>query len=308
LIETGVNMIKSGQDKSSGSGFGGGGKDSDRWKSKSRGNAFTLIELLVVIAIIAILAAMLLPALSKAKQKAQAITCLNQLKQLTLGWVMYAGDNSSKLAPNGDQQAPPNLITYTDPRILSGAPYYQWCPGNMDAYNEYATNFIQAGAVYPYINTMIYKCPTDFNGYKYGGLTIPHARSYSMNCYMAPVTVGTTYYGWTSTGTVNFYKDTDDLQPGPSMTFVLIEENGYSINDAFFVSDPTQGNYWQDVPAARHGNSGALSFADGHSEIKHWTDGAILNYTGTLGQLNGSPNSGDAAWLHQRATLWVQAP
>ncbi len=268
----------------------------------SKSNAFTLIELLVVIAIIAILAAMLLPALSKAKQKAQAIACMNQLKQLTLGWVMYANDNSGKIVPNGGQANTPS--TFPDTRLLPGAAWYQWCPGNMDAFSPYATNFVQAGAIYQYVNTMIYRCPGDFSAFKFGPYSFPHVRSYSMNCYMSPIAGDS----WTSVGldgTRNFYKDTDDLQPGPSMTYVLIDESEYSINDAFFVSDPTQGNYWQDVPSARHGASCGLSYADGHSEIKHWTDGNVLAYNGKPHHsINGAQNCGDCAWLQQRATSY----
>ena len=279
-------------------------------------NAFTLIELLVVIAIIAILAAMLLPALSKAKQKAQAMTCMNNLKQLGVAWVMYAGDNSGKLAPNGGQYEPnPTVTSLPDPRIQAGAMYYQWCPGNMLSFSPIATNLIQAGAIYPYVNVMIYKCPGDFNGWKYPVGFFPHARSYSMNCYLSPVTEGKTppageWTGVGNWGTRNYFKDTDDLQPGPSMTYVFIDENEYSINDGFFVNDPSQGNYWQDVPGARHGASCGLAFFDGHSEIKHWKDSKVINYTTTIGKtlsgtITGDPTSSDCDWLHQRATSYI---
>jgi prepilin-type N-terminal cleavage/methylation domain-containing protein len=279
-------------------------------KSGLGNRAFTLIELLVVIAIIAILAAMLLPALSKAKQKAQAMTCMNNLKQLTVGWVMYAGDNSGKLAPNGGQYEPnPPPTTATDSRIQAGALYYQWCPGNMLSYSAIATNLVQVGAIYPYVGVMIYKCPGDNNGIKFGSITVPHVRSYSMNCYLSPVTEGKSppagqWTGVGAWGTRNYFKDTDNLQPGPSMTYVLIDENEYSINDGFFVNDPSQGNYWQDIPATRHGASCGLSFADGHSEIKHWKDSKIMNYTGKTGTITGDPTSGDSTWLHQRATSY----
>jgi prepilin-type N-terminal cleavage/methylation domain-containing protein len=299
--------LKTKTDKNSDREFGGFVTVFRVRKQKGIRHAFTLIELLVVIAIIAILAAMLLPALSKAKQKAQALSCMNQLKQLTLGWVMYATDNSGKLVPNGGSYGGNGFTpsTPTDPRLLPGAAWYQWCPGDMSTVSPYATNFIQVGAIYPYVNTMIYKCPADhFLSKLGGGITVPHARSYSMNCYLSPMDDGTTDQRWKpSEGMVNFYKDTSMSQPGPSMTYVLIDENEYSINDAFFVSDPNQGAQWQDIPATRHGAAGGLSYADGHSEIKRWTDGNIMNSTKTAGPVNADPASGDVYWLQQRATV-----
>jgi len=290
-----MNMTKTSKDGRSRSGFDGYAGNASGSKSQTRANAFTLIELLVVIAIIAILASLLLPALTKAKQKAQAIQCLNGLRQLTLGWVMYAGDNNGKLVPDGDQQAPLGL-TFPDARILPGAQYFQWCPGNMNAFSMNHTNWIQAGGIYSYVNTtIVYKCPSDRKGYSFGSIVYPHARSYSMNCFLNPI------IPWGNKG--NFYKDTEFILPGPSKTYVLIDENEYSINDSYFVSDPGTPNWWQDIPAVRHGNRGGLSFADGHSEIRKWSDSTILNYKKSLGQFNGDPGSPDSAWLEQRATF-----
>jgi prepilin-type N-terminal cleavage/methylation domain-containing protein/prepilin-type processing-associated H-X9-DG protein len=266
---------------------------------KTRNDGFTLIELLVVIVTVAILALLLLPAIAGTKPNSQAFQCLENLRQLTLGWQMYAEDNTGKLAPNGDQVT--QATTPTDPSYLSGGANFQWCPGNMNPFSPYATNFVQAGCIYPYVKTMnVYKCPADQSGTKFGPFFYPHVRSYSMNCYLSPI-LGPPSDAWPSVGTKNFFKDTDMIRPGPAMTYVFIDENQFSINDGFFVSDPTQGNYWQDVPAARHGNAGGLSFADGHSEIKRWTDKNVLNPPRFVG-FTGDPSSGDSAWLHQRAT------
>src|ERR1035437_6016061 len=162
-------MIKNRKGKSSGLGLGGGDENSSNWKPKIRDQAFTLIELLVAIVIIAILAAMLLPALSKATQKAQAISCMNQLKQLTLGWIMYNGDNNGRLPPNGEQGEQP--ASATDPAYQPGGQYAQWCSGDMTktALATSQSNFIQNGLIYPYVKTVsVYKCPADQTVFKLG--------------------------------------------------------------------------------------------------------------------------------------------
>jgi prepilin-type N-terminal cleavage/methylation domain-containing protein/prepilin-type processing-associated H-X9-DG protein len=303
LIEIKMHIITGSKNMRWGLRLGEGRKN---WSS-SKPTGFTLIELLVVIAIIAILASLLLPALARAKQRAQGIQDMSNTKQSTLAWLMYANDNDGKLVPNGGTGfTPPSA---TDPRIQPGGGWYQWCPGVMTTFSPFANDYIRAGGLYHYINNIaVYHCPTDYAVYNIGSQSIPHARSYSMNCYLSPIVPSPpdmkdgTWTGVGSMGTRNFFKDTAMLVPGPSMTYVLIDENEYSINDGFFVSDPSQGNYWQDVPAARHGNGCGLSFADGHSEIKRWRDTTILNYKKTTGQFIGDPTSDDAAWLQARAT------
>jgi len=133
-------------------------------KAAKSSRGFTLIELLVVIAIIAILAAMLLPALAKSKQKAQGIACINHLKQLTLGFVMYSTDNNEFIVPNGSESEQPTMST--DPRLQPGGMWAQWCAGRMDNPAAVDPTFIQAGLIYPYVNTVnVYRCPADHSLY-----------------------------------------------------------------------------------------------------------------------------------------------
>jgi len=302
LIETGMNMNKISKGKNSGLGFGGRDGNSS-WKLKSRGNAFTLIELLVVIAIIAVLAAMLLPALNAAQQRAKAISCMNNMKQVTLGWTEYAADNENRLAPNGQQstQAP----TPTDPSYLPGGANSQWCPGLVSGTVPSAIplmpNFIQAGLIYPYVNdTTPYACPSDMRTFKYAGTTYPQARGSSMNCCINPIPP---LVKWNGPGVKVFYRDTDFLFPGPSTTFVLIDEDENSLNDTLFCCSPNDPNHWQDIPAVRHVRGGGLSFADGHSEIRRWSDKYLLQIPPPANGIASDPNSPDNGWLESCVTV-----
>ena len=181
---------------------------------------FTLIELLTVIATIAILAALLLPILSRAKVKAQRTTCLSNLRQLSVSWVMYADDNHGSLV----ESYPVN-----NPEV--------WVQGDMTKANEAGNaDLIRAGKLYPYNPSVaIYHCPAD-EGVTIGGQVVPTLRSYSMNCFMGARDPGLGPIPDTTTNYVLFYaKDTD--VPRPSQTWVMIEEDERSINDGFFVTD-----------------------------------------------------------------------
>ncbi len=229
--------------------------------------AFTLIELLVVIAIIAILAAMLLPTLSKAKLKAHAIKCQSNMKQLTVCWFMYAGDNRDYLVPNWvawSGQSPPEA----------------WVGGNVMRLPD-ATNvtFVRNSRLWTY-NTSpgIYQCPA-LNGLAPVGVpALSLSRSVSMNGRMGgadPTDAAkfSLYPTDTLFGQSNppLKKTTDILKPHPAMALVLIDESLKSVDDGFFLlAMGATASGWANAPTVRHAFGATLSFADGHSETWKW--------------------------------------
>jgi prepilin-type N-terminal cleavage/methylation domain-containing protein/prepilin-type processing-associated H-X9-DG protein len=257
---------------------------------------FTLIELLVVIAIIAILAGMLLPGLAKAKAKGQAVACMNNNKQLMLGWNLYAGEFNDRLVRSAGLDS---LISVVSP--TKNYPLNQWCMGTMASPPSWTnTALIQDSLLYPFVNNLpVYKCPADFKtskGLRGGGGT-PTVRSMAMNCWMNPINVWAADAGG-DRPVRNFRKTSDILRT--TDTWVTLEENPASINDGWFVLDPRNSS-WVDVPATYHSGATGFAFADGHSQIKKWHDPGLIANPYAMATTPRDKGV-DFRWLAERTT------
>ena len=297
------------------------GLGSNRPRIRAAIGGVTLIELLVVIAIIAILAALLLPALAKAKQKAQGVYCMNNLRQVMLGWKMYGDDNAGRFPVNaglGTGNAGDNWpVTMGYANWVAGRECYS---GSLDNTNSALLVDSRYSQLAPYVNNRnAYKCPAD-QSRSNGTTGDPRVRTYSMSQAVgctkdfAQLTennlkdIGEPPGGHWRT----YAKEGQVTAPVPSDLWVLVDENPDGIDDGGFAvvmplppgNNPTE---WFNMPSKLHGSSCAFAFADGHSEIHHWLrPGDIDTTTYTMYRAAKttvvSPQDADIIWMALRTS------
>ena len=292
---------------------------------KSGRPGFTLIELLVVIAIIGILAALLLPTLVRTKRRAQAGSCLNNVKQLNLALLLYAGDYNDWFPANDFRGA--SWVESMDPGFV-GANVE---PGIDIGWTNIA--FLldpQYARLGPYTKqASVFKCPSDYKNpwIDPAGRPFPVVRSYAINCAISSqigefAAVDPHYalatgdpYTHSTTNWLTYGKLSDITAPSPSDLFTFIDESEYSVcSPDFIVSmNPHPTGWWFFWPSTRHNFAGTLAFADGHGEIHRWLDGrsgtppltkwSEDQRTRTLPSLvSQTPDNPDILWLQQHTT------
>jgi prepilin-type N-terminal cleavage/methylation domain-containing protein/prepilin-type processing-associated H-X9-DG protein len=242
---------------------------SSRMPERRSQRGFTLVELLVVIAICGILAGVLLPALARAKTKAQGAGCLSNNRQLALAWLMYADDNNGRL--------PYNLGGTTGRRVAAQGSPMNWVNGVLDwELSPDNTNpaTITGASLAPFLNNAVraYRCPADnvLSGLQQRAGWDHRMRSYSMNAMMGDAgDASESGYNVNNPGYFQFFKLSSI--PQPLKLFVFLDEHPDSIDDGYFINNG-DASEWIDLPASYHNGAATFCFADGHSESHRWQE------------------------------------
>jgi prepilin-type N-terminal cleavage/methylation domain-containing protein/prepilin-type processing-associated H-X9-DG protein len=240
--------------------------------SKAGADGFTLIELLTVIAIIAVLAAILLPTLSRARERAKAMVCLNNTKQLSLAWRIYAGDNGDKLPYNLCMAGSPQR---TNINWVNNVMTWDLSPDNTNL----ATLTEASLGTFVDGSTSVYRCPSDhaLSAVQIAAGWTARIRSYSMNAMIGDAgSLTVNGFNIQNPDFTQFFKVTQIRQPAE--IFVFLDEHPDSINDGYFLDTSSQTSssaddinaQWTDLPATYHDGATAFSFADGHSSMHRW--------------------------------------
>lgn len=248
-------------------------KERDAGPRNGSSPAFTLIELLVVIAIISILVALTLPVINQGLQTARRTTCMNNLRQISIGWRLYSGDHNGRLVPNG--KGVTNGKVATNASWAGG--YLDFSENNTDNYDTRLLvdpTFFHGAKLGRYVDdAKLFRCPSDKSQVpQYAGFR-DRVRSYSLNDYLNGSPKGFSAFG------------SIDLVKNPSRVFNFIEEREDSINDGNFQVDRGGGTLTSSFPSGRHNDIGNLMFVDGHAERQKWRN-ATLQGTGSDGVMS----------------------
>jgi prepilin-type N-terminal cleavage/methylation domain-containing protein/prepilin-type processing-associated H-X9-DG protein len=278
---------------------------------RRRGRAFTLTELLVVIAIIAIIASLILPALARAKARAQGTYCLNNTRQLTVAWMIYADEHNGQLAYNMGRSA---RLSVAVPAFVGPPMVDNWVNNvlnwDLNPDNTNSVKLVETGlGPYTSKSAALYHCPSDSvlsETQRVAGWS-SRVRSYSMNAMVGDAgSFSATGINVNNTNYVQFFRVFS--VPHPSDIFVFLDEHPDSIDDGYFLNRDVEGApQWTDLPASYHDGGASFSFADGHSEHHRWhnasTKQPALAYGIHLLPLPATDGSQDFDWVLSRMSI-----